>query len=564
MVNQGKKHRGTGGFTLVELIVVIAILAILAGVGTVAYTGYVSATKKGVDRQTVGDLIYAATLAGYANPNLLNDSMGIIVVTDNGASASGGNLGDAAFASAISDSVGNLENLSLSYDSWGTKVAAVTGMLDTISPSSGADDNLGQYLGKEDAVSGKSVTVGYADVANEYWKVVESAARSAANSDSLNGFTEEMAAQLTVLTAYATSQYSTGKEMGTTWASTRAPETGCLNNLYGGVDDGAVAAGHAISKKGANLARNMAFAQYLKKHGSYEGVDQDIAKLLDTSVMTDQVTSTAPASGHNEAYSAIVNQYLSTPVFGEKSQAYIDGLAYYTFMKSLDTTYGDYVRDTSGKITGVNIGDNFWKETDNHISWAAAVGSGKISVDAMRTALRGVASEDNAIIVMVDKTKGYLKCTVFPVDADPRDGDEDEAVVETAPTKVTSSAVIDLSAETINPSTIALSNTTSTPLTMGTRNSSLTIPAGYTISSIEGRIGNTDATTSGSMKVGTEDSFTLRLIQAQNGTTTVVLLAKDAKAGTSKPVSITFTLASSSDSSTTLTKTINFTLWAIG
>ena len=48
---------------MVELIVVIAILAILAGVGTVAYTGYIRAAHKGVDRQTVGDLIYAAQLA---------------------------------------------------------------------------------------------------------------------------------------------------------------------------------------------------------------------------------------------------------------------------------------------------------------------------------------------------------------------------------------------------------------------------------------------------------------------------------------------------------------------
>ena len=89
-----KKRKCTGGFTLVELIVVIAILAILAGVGTVAYTGYITATRKGVDRTLVGDLMYAAQLADYANPSLLNDSMGIIVVTDSGASASGGNQGD--------------------------------------------------------------------------------------------------------------------------------------------------------------------------------------------------------------------------------------------------------------------------------------------------------------------------------------------------------------------------------------------------------------------------------------------------------------------------------------
>ena len=39
----------TGGFTLVELIVVIAILAILAGVAVPAYSGYISKANEAAD-----------------------------------------------------------------------------------------------------------------------------------------------------------------------------------------------------------------------------------------------------------------------------------------------------------------------------------------------------------------------------------------------------------------------------------------------------------------------------------------------------------------------------------
>ena len=41
--------KSTGGFTLVELIVVIAILAILAGVAVPAYSGYISKANEASD-----------------------------------------------------------------------------------------------------------------------------------------------------------------------------------------------------------------------------------------------------------------------------------------------------------------------------------------------------------------------------------------------------------------------------------------------------------------------------------------------------------------------------------
>ena len=54
----------TGGFTLVELIVVIAILAILAAVAVPAYSGYI---KKAQDAAVITDLDAIATAAQAAN-----------------------------------------------------------------------------------------------------------------------------------------------------------------------------------------------------------------------------------------------------------------------------------------------------------------------------------------------------------------------------------------------------------------------------------------------------------------------------------------------------------------
>lgn len=79
-----QKH-STGGFTLVELIVVIAILAILAGIAVPAYSGYVEKANKAADEQLLANLntafASACAVNGEAHQNQ-NASSTKIILTD--------------------------------------------------------------------------------------------------------------------------------------------------------------------------------------------------------------------------------------------------------------------------------------------------------------------------------------------------------------------------------------------------------------------------------------------------------------------------------------------------
>lgn len=401
-----KKRKGTGGFTLVELIVVIAILAILAGVGTVAYTGYITATRKGVDRTLVGDLIYAAQLADYANPGLFDGSEGMIILSNESDAQVIGSSDSSAFSAALDDSVGDVSTLRLSYSDWGLDTSKLSARLSEIKQTF-------QDLGLYDEDSGTISEIGYADVADEYWAYMEDVVTGALGNTDIP---EENFETLMVLTSYAVADQSDANTIGNAWASSDSSQL--LNALQQTqYSNSTLASARVFASEGASYARNMAFARYLEKYGDYEGVDEDIAALKDLNNKNNLNSISS-----SEGYQTTLTEY-RTGSGGNKSQAYVDGVAFYTFMSSINNQYGaDNITIPANNAevpTISNMPDNFWEDGASYVSWAASIGRGESSIAEMETALNNVTG--NAVIILVDKTSGELEFQVSPADADPRD-----------------------------------------------------------------------------------------------------------------------------------------------
>lgn len=434
------KQTRTGGFTLVELIVVIAILGILAGVGTVAYTGYIKAANKGVDQQLVGDIAYAIQLADYANPGML-DGGGMVILTDTDVPQvvlDGTN--DALFKDSLEDAIPDLDNARLKYD-WGVNISTTQGILASLGEGG---TGLSTVMAATTA-DGKAATVSYADNAAFMWTEVIRAGQFVEENSS------KTAGEAVVQVANG-STLKSASEIANYWDQ---------SGLYENITSGTNTPDAGLAGFGAQTARNYAFAEYLKTNYS-DKIDADTIKMFQN-----WENSTGMDNGNGEQLGDFVGNVLlakeaysdpeydcsspqellksiyskenldyiaefdedtlntmyeaaiayTSPVYSNGnaeesySQAYLDGLAYYTLMQNVKNVSG------TGEGQYDPTSSSYFDDLSGYVDVAGQICSGKVDTAALNAALTNAGSATNVVILLASKSGNVVTISVSPREA---------------------------------------------------------------------------------------------------------------------------------------------------
>ena len=396
-----KRRYGDAGFTLVELVVVIAVLAILAGVGAVAYSGYIDYANKGVDRQTVGEVIRAIEMAGYSET--VPEGTGFVpVVLSNGDKgpviATSDPTIKGIIENALKDAYGDLSSIKLAYDGWegsfskGTfqKIkdgANVKAYWEAIKNSDGSIKDLTSYSGHVD----------------EIWDIVSNMVEALDKGNlAVDGITYEGGKSTDYLTKMVTqTQESTNtSKIIDAWTNgsqfTDVTGTGAY--------------------LGAKLARNYAFYQFVQEKYSDEiAADKDMKTALENIKINGKDYTLALAGikdkEGNPVWTDIMDDYKTS------GRAAIDAKAYLSLMEAVGSV----------KAEGVELKDSdYLKEATKLIGGVEPALAGDSSMLEM---LSGNAIDDagpSKITIYVTIENGMMKVKpgqngVAPEDADPRD-----------------------------------------------------------------------------------------------------------------------------------------------
>lgn len=396
MKRNSSNRKYNSGFTLVELIVVIAILAILAGVGAVGYGAYIEYAKKGQDKATVGEIMNALELADYSDPTLFGDDPSGYFV----ALSSEGVVGSNAAVQKALDDAGI--DATLSYEKWaGADAGIIANKLKT------ALDGL-SFL------DGENVNLTYAGVATQSWDAVKNAVEQMNALFSGNGFrvqggdVKNMGPALVLAAAEA--------------ANESHPELDWKN--FNPSTDNKTASLPAL------VARNYSFAEYLRQHCDYEGLETDIEALqnvLQTANGFIDGSYIDPFSDttKNQEFQDAARAYLETQVGTTGlTQAQIDNKGYNQMMASMYEQYGSQLNKTveNGqtyyKFTG--NASTFWDEAGGLLSTAGQMA--QMTASQREDFISKLPSEGKVVQVIIEgrNADGTLRLRSNPSDASPK------------------------------------------------------------------------------------------------------------------------------------------------
>ncbi len=413
--NSSTEKSKNRGFTLVELIVVIAILAILSAVGAVAYTGYIEHTKKGLDKQTVGEIMHALELADYADSSLFGENGGAMVVisTDKTDAAGLNNENTAALKNALEDALGEggLASTKLSYGKWsGTanmKVFAGLGL---------DGSQIAEYT-KNLKDPTKGVSAAFAEDMEEYWdgfKTLITMINSGAVPEIQSKIGEgDKNSIVKLIVDHYNAEGFDDNTVISTWKN-RATDP-------------------SLSGMALNLATKHSFVSYAKRQPS---ISPEAQKVLEDYMAEYQFKTDDKFMELGWCTDTDVKAELET--LAKKyvtSQAEADARAYLGLMeaaaeaqKNLGDTYSD---------------DDFLAELDPYVPMVSNVLTGKTDLSIIKEL--AAKATGSVVIINVKKVNGALvwdENSVSPIEANPRDGSGNDAPQEVAYTKDGSSLTL--------------------------------------------------------------------------------------------------------------------------